>query len=68
MIHYPRIADPALITRDRYPALDAISAQCEARPEFEATRPAEYKTQKASLCRDPAVRHGWAQPTRHYRN
>ena len=42
MVHYLRIADPVLIARDRYPALDALSARCEARPEFEATRPAEY--------------------------
>jgi glutathione S-transferase len=42
MIHYLRIADSTLIPQDRYPALDALSARCEARPEFAATRPAEY--------------------------
>jgi glutathione S-transferase len=42
MVHYLRIADPTLIAQDRYPALDALSARCEARPEFAATRPAEY--------------------------
>jgi glutathione S-transferase len=42
MIHYLRIADPTLIAQGRYPALDALSEWCEARPEFAATRPAEY--------------------------
>ena len=30
------------IPTGRYPALDTLSAHCEARPEFEATYPAEY--------------------------
>lgn len=42
MIHYVRISDPDLIPSGRYPALDALSARCEARPEFKATYPAEY--------------------------
>lgn len=42
MIRYVRMADPDLIPPGRYPALDALSARCEARPEFEATYPAEY--------------------------
>ena len=42
MIRYVRMADPDLIPAGRYPALDALSARCEARPEFEATYPAEY--------------------------
>jgi glutathione S-transferase len=28
--------------RGRYPALDALSHRCEARPEFKATYPADY--------------------------
>jgi glutathione S-transferase len=42
MITYVRMTDPDLIPPDRYPALDALSALCEARPEFQATRPTEY--------------------------
>jgi glutathione S-transferase len=42
MIRYVRMSDPDLIPADRYPALDALSARCEARPEFKATCPADY--------------------------
>jgi glutathione S-transferase len=42
MIRYVRLADPGLMPQGRYPALDALSAECEARPEFKATYPAEY--------------------------
>ena len=42
MIRYVRLSDPDLIPPGRYPALDALSAHCEARPEFKATYPAEY--------------------------
>jgi len=42
MITYVRMTDPDLIPPGRYPALDALSARCEARPEFKATYPAEY--------------------------
>jgi len=42
MIRYVRMADPDLIPPGRYPALDALSARLEARPEFAATYPAEY--------------------------
>ena len=37
-----RMSDPDLLPPDRYPALDTLSACCEARPEFQATYPAEY--------------------------
>jgi glutathione S-transferase len=40
--HYVRISDPDLIPPGRYPALDALSGRCEARPAFKATYPAEY--------------------------
>jgi len=42
MIRYVRMSDPDLLPPDRYPALDALSARCEARPEFQATYPADY--------------------------
>jgi hypothetical protein len=42
MICYVRMTDPELIPPGRYPALDALSSRCEARPEFAATYPAEY--------------------------
>lgn len=42
MMCYLRLAAPDLVPPGRYPALDALSAYCEAMPEFEATRPGEY--------------------------
>jgi glutathione S-transferase len=42
MIRYVRMADPELLPPGRYPALDALSERCEARPEFQATWPADY--------------------------
>jgi glutathione S-transferase len=42
MIRYVRMADPELMPPGRYPALDALSARCEARPEFTATHPAAW--------------------------
>jgi glutathione S-transferase len=42
MIRYVRMVDPALLPPRRYPALDALSERCEARPEFQATYPADY--------------------------
>jgi glutathione S-transferase len=42
MIRYVRLADPALLQSGRYPALDALADRCEARPEFQATYPADY--------------------------
>jgi glutathione S-transferase len=41
-IRYVRMADPELIPPGRYPALDSLSARAEARPEFQATYPADY--------------------------
>jgi glutathione S-transferase len=41
MIRYVQMADPELLPRGRYPTLDALSARCEARPEFQATYPPE---------------------------
>ena len=42
MIRYVRMADPELLPPGRHPSLDALSERCEARPEFQATWPAEY--------------------------
>jgi glutathione S-transferase len=42
MIRYVRMADPDLLPPGRFPALDALSARCEALPAFRATWPAEY--------------------------
>jgi glutathione S-transferase len=39
MLRYLQMTDPELLGRGRYPALDALSARCEARPEFQATYP-----------------------------
>ncbi|MFO0989671.1 MAG: glutathione S-transferase family protein [Alphaproteobacteria bacterium] len=41
-IRYVRLVDGEEMPRGRYPALDALSDRCEARPEFEATCPADY--------------------------
>jgi glutathione S-transferase len=42
MIRYVRLVDPEQLPAGRYPALDALSARCEARGEFKATYPADY--------------------------
>ena len=42
MIRYVGLADPDLLPTGRYPALDAVSARCEALPSFKATYPADY--------------------------
>jgi glutathione S-transferase len=39
MLRYLQMADPELLPRGRYPTLEALSARCEARPEFQATYP-----------------------------
>lgn len=41
-IRYVRLVDGDEMPRGRYPALDALSRRCEARPEFKATYPADY--------------------------
>ena len=42
MLRYLWIAVPELLPQGRYSSLDALSARCEARPEFGATCPADY--------------------------
>jgi hypothetical protein len=39
MLRYLQMADPELLPRGRYPALENLSERCEARPEFQATFP-----------------------------
>jgi len=42
MLRYVRIAEPELLAPGRYPALDGLSVRSEARPEFQATSPANW--------------------------
>lgn len=42
MLRYLQMADPALFLRSRHPSLDALSARCEARPEFKVAFPDEW--------------------------
>ncbi|HEY1612634.1 MAG TPA: glutathione S-transferase family protein [Rhizomicrobium sp.] len=42
MVGYVKLVDGEMMPPGRYPALDALSARCEARPAFRATFPAEY--------------------------
>ena len=37
MLRYVQMVDGELFPRGRYPTLEALSARCEARPEFQAT-------------------------------
>lgn len=48
MIRYIRMADTGLLPPRRFPALDVLSARCEARPEFQATYPAEYAVPRSA--------------------
>jgi glutathione S-transferase len=41
-VFYARMADPETVPPGRFPVLDSLSAECEERPEFAATRPAVY--------------------------
>lgn len=41
VIRYVRMVDPDLLPPGRHPALDGLAERCEARPEFQATYPAE---------------------------
>jgi glutathione S-transferase len=41
-LFYARMADPQTVPLGRFPVLDRLSAECEERPEFAATRPMEY--------------------------
>jgi glutathione S-transferase len=48
MIRYVRLVDAEQMPPGRYPALDALSERCEARPEFRATYPADYAVPKGT--------------------
>jgi len=48
MLRYVQMADPELLPAGRYPALEALSLRCEARPEFQATYPAQYVLPKGT--------------------
>ena len=41
-LRYVTLTSPELMPLGRYPSLEALSARCEARPEFKATFPADY--------------------------
>jgi glutathione S-transferase len=45
-IRYVGLVDGEELQPGRYPALDALSQRCEARPEFKATYPADYAVPK----------------------
>ncbi len=46
MVGYVRTVDPELISRGKYPSLDALADACEALPEFAATRVQGYALPK----------------------
>jgi glutathione S-transferase len=37
MLRHVRMVDPELLPQGRYRTIEALSARCEARPEFQAT-------------------------------
>ncbi len=41
-VRYVQMTDSGLMPHGKHPGLDALSARCEARPEFQATFPAHY--------------------------
>lgn len=45
-LRYVRLTDPDLWPAGQHSALEALSARCEARPEFRATYPADYVVPK----------------------
>ncbi len=48
MIAYVKLTAPELMPPGRFPALDALSARLETRPEFRATSVTEYAVPRAS--------------------
>jgi len=48
MIRYVRMVDPGLLPAGRFPTLDALSARCEVRPEFQATYPSDYAVPRSA--------------------
>jgi len=47
MVSYVRLADPELMPRGKYPALDVLADACEKRPEFSAARVERYALPKS---------------------
>jgi glutathione S-transferase len=47
VLRWLQIGIPEMIPPGRYPALDALAARCEARPEFAATFPADYSVPRS---------------------
>jgi glutathione S-transferase len=48
MVRYVQMVDPNLLAPSRHATLLSLSAQCEVRPEFQATYPAEYAVPRGS--------------------
>jgi glutathione S-transferase len=48
MLRYVRMVDTELLPSGRHPTLDALAARCEARPEFQATYPADYAVPRSA--------------------
>lgn len=48
MLRYVAMTDPDSLPPGRHPALDALSARLEARPEFRATFPADYAVPRSA--------------------
>ncbi len=42
MLRYVQMAEPSILPPGRHPALDALSARCEALPAFQTSYPATY--------------------------
>jgi glutathione S-transferase len=57
MLGYVRLTDPALMPQGRYKTLDALSARCEAQPEFIATVVTEYQVPRSPVWADVRLRN-----------
>ena len=51
LVAYIRMADPALMPRDRYPALESLADRCESLPAFAATQVGAYALPEGNLAR-----------------
>ena len=47
-VRYVKMTSPELMPQGRFPRLDALSDECEARPEFQATFPADYAVPRSA--------------------
>ncbi|SDR22237.1 glutathione S-transferase [Rhizobiales bacterium GAS113] len=48
LVRYVKMTSPELMPQGRFPRLDALSSLCEARPEFQATFPADYAVPRSA--------------------